>query len=65
MTVHWLDQTTLERKNSVLACCRVTGVHSFDVIAKEIHEIHWEFQVENMVVRTTTDNGSNFVKAFK
>ena len=64
MTVHWLDETTLQRKYYVLACRRVKGIHSFDVIAKEINDIHWQFQLESKVMRTTTDNGSNFVKAF-
>ena len=65
MTVHWIDEKLLQRKNHVLACRRLIGRHTYDVLAKEISEIHWEFQIERKVVMTTTDNGSNFVKAFK
>ena len=65
MTCHWIDHHSLKREQAVLACRRVKGSHSFDVIAKEIENIHRDFQIETKVVRTTTDNGSNFVKAFK
>ena len=34
-------------------------------LAKEIEAIHWDFQIETQGTNTTTDNGSNIVKAFK
>ena len=64
MTVHWIDQATLTRKKSVLACRRLKGRHTYDILAKEISDIHWDFQIDEKVIMTTTDNGSNFVKAF-
>lgn len=65
MTVHWIERTPLRRESAVLACRRVTGRHTYDVIAKEIQGILLEYRIQNKVRRITTDNGSNFVKAFK
>lgn len=65
MTVHWLDPATRERKQGVLACRRLKGSHTFEVLAKAISDVHSKFQLEDKVRGTTTDNGSNFVKAFK
>ena len=36
MTIHWIDPESLSRKSSVLACDRLQGVQSYDVIAKKI-----------------------------
>ena len=65
MTVHWIDQHSLEREMRVLACRRLTGRHTYKVLAKMIEEIHMDFKIETKVKTTTTDNGSNFVKAFR
>jgi hypothetical protein len=40
------------------------GSHTYDVLANAMTEVHSRFHLEGKVVRTTTDNGSNFVKAF-
>lgn len=65
MTVHWIDRTSLRRESAILACKRVIGRHTYDVIAKEIQNILLDYRIQNKVRRITTDNGSNFVKAFK
>jgi KRAB domain-containing zinc finger protein len=64
ITVHWIDRDSLERKSACLALRRIRGHHTFDIIAKMLEEIHKEFRIEGKIVRTTTDSGSNFVKAF-
>ena len=64
MTVHWLDPKTRARQHAVLACSRLRGHHTFDVLAEAMVETHYKFHLQEKVTRTTTDNGSNFVKAF-
>uniref|UniRef100_A0A3P9DUX7 BED-type domain-containing protein n=1 Tax=Maylandia zebra TaxID=106582 RepID=A0A3P9DUX7_9CICH len=48
-----------------LACRRIRGRHTYDVIGTEIENIHSSYGLLNKVVATVTDNGSNFVKAFQ
>lgn len=64
-TCHWLDDS-LQRKSVALACKRFFGSHTFDRIHDAIIEIHTTYGLTlNKIVATVTDNGSNFVKAFK
>ena len=65
MTAHWIDPSTLQRKKAGLACKRVMGRHTYDVIAAEIEQIHTSYGLSGKVTATVTDNGSNFVKAFQ
>ena len=64
LTAHWIDPTTLKRHSVALACKRLKGSHTFDVLASTIDEIHANYEIRDKVNRTTTDNGSNFLKAF-
>lgn len=64
ITVHWIDEETLERQSAALACKRLKGSHTFDVLAAAIDDIHCQYKIRGKVVRTTTDSGSNFIKAF-
>lgn len=41
------------------------GRHTFDVLAGKIYEIHAEYKIQHKVRATVTDNGSNFVKAYR
>ena len=34
------------------------------MLAKELETINWVFEIENKILNTTTDNGSNFVTPF-
>ena len=65
MRAHWIDDQTLVRKSAAVACMRLKGHHTYDVIAAAIETIHTKYQIEKKVVLTVTDNGSNFAKAFK
>ncbi|XP_074030428.1 uncharacterized protein [Leptinotarsa decemlineata] len=64
MTVHWLDAITRARMHAVLTCIRLKGHHTYDILAQVMIDIHYEFHIDKKITRTTTDNGSNFVKAF-
>lgn len=64
MNAHWLGGD-LTRRTAVLACRRVTGSHTYDVVGKAMVDVLIEFEILHKVVRITTDNGSNFRKAFR
>ena len=40
ITCHWIEPETLVRKSAVLACERIRGRHTYDVIATKISQIH-------------------------
>lgn len=65
MTVHWTNDETGARESAVLACKRVLGKHTYDVLGAHIHEVLENFCIQNKCAGITTDNGSNFVKCFK
>ncbi|CAD6215394.1 GSCOCG00011182001-RA-CDS, partial [Cotesia congregata] len=66
VTMSWIDQKSLARKSDAVACKRFLGTHSFDAIAKKLFDIHSSFGLTSENIRATvTDNGSNFIKAFK
>lgn len=65
VTAHWVDPNSLERCSVALACKKLKGPHTFDVLGGALNEIHAEYGIQNKITRTTTDNGSNFLKAFR
>ena len=64
ITTHWLNAETMKREYATLACRRLTGSHNYLLLGKEIAKVHDHFNITENFVATTTDYGSNFVKAF-
>uniref|UniRef100_A0AAY4DRN2 Transposase n=1 Tax=Denticeps clupeoides TaxID=299321 RepID=A0AAY4DRN2_9TELE len=59
ITCHWMESDTLDRKSAALACERIRGHHTYDVIAAKIIQVHAEFQIQGKVSSTVTDNGKH------
>lgn len=65
VTLHWLDDN-LKRVSVAIACQRFPGVHNYKAIAEILDAIYSKYGIKNeQIIATVTDNGSNFVKAFK
>ncbi len=64
VTIHRINQETLSISSGALACRRIIGRHTYDVLAEMLEDVHRDFNIKDKVTVTTTDNGSNFVKAF-
>ncbi|MCI4442764.1 MAG: hypothetical protein JHC39_04585 [Lentimicrobium sp.] len=66
ITCHWVDPELFIRKSVALACRRFTGAHTYNRIAELLCDINDEFGMSpTKIIATVTDNGANFVKAFK
>lgn len=65
MTAHWINTISFKRQKAALACKRVRGRHTYDVMANKIEQIHSSYGRSHKVTACVTDNGSNFVKAFR
>ncbi|XP_042309534.1 uncharacterized protein LOC121923293 [Sceloporus undulatus] len=65
VTAHWISSTTLEREFGALACKRLKGRHTYKSLEKTLCKVYAEYKIHGKVVCTTTDNGFNFVKAFR
>jgi hypothetical protein len=64
VTAHRLNKESMKRECAALACRRLTGKHDYLLLGKELCKVHDQFEITEKVIGTTTDNGSNFVKAF-
>ncbi|XP_040072382.3 uncharacterized protein LOC115316210 [Ixodes scapularis] len=64
-TVSWLEPASLKRNSAVLICQRMTGSVTHDKIADLLLEVFKEYGLQGKVTKVVTDNGSNFVKAFR
>ncbi len=58
VTCHWIEEDSLERRSAA------RGSHTFDILAGALDDVHCQYKIRGKVVKTTTDSGSNFVKAF-
>ena len=47
-----------------LACKRLRGSHTFDMLAGALDDVHCQYKIRGKVLRTTIDSGSKFIKAF-
>ena len=65
VTIHWIDAGTLKRQKAAIACKRFRGRHTYNAVATELEDIFSRYGLNNKVTACVTDNGSNFVKAFK
>ncbi|XP_041825222.1 uncharacterized protein LOC121655155 isoform X1 [Melanotaenia boesemani] len=65
VTAHWIESETMVRSSAALACKQIRGSHTFSALAQALTDIHTEYNIRDKIVRTTTDNGSNFIKAFR
>ena len=65
MTVHWIDPSTLQHCKAAITCTRLVDCHTYDILASKIESIRRSYNLNGKVTDTITDNGSNFVKAFK
>ncbi len=65
VTAHWIDCVSLTRRSAALACSRLKGHHTYDVLAGALNAVHAKYGIRDKVVTTVTDNGANFIKAFK
>ncbi|XP_045029271.1 uncharacterized protein LOC116923342 [Daphnia magna] len=69
MTAHWhgegKNSKDIIRRSACLGVRRVYGSHTYNVLARAMADMHAEFKITSKVNCTITDNGSNFLKAFK
>jgi hypothetical protein len=65
VTIHWICPATYKRKHNALACRRIKGKLSGQVLACHIADIIKSFKIPiRKVLKIITDGGSNFKKAF-
>ena len=60
MTAHWIDEETLKRSRAVLCCKELTVSHTFDVLAKEMQDVHRLFDVQCKVKTSEQLLSSNY-----
>ncbi|XP_064461399.1 uncharacterized protein LOC135371249 [Ornithodoros turicata] len=61
----WLEPDSLERRSAALALRRLTGRVTYDKLADALSEVFQEYKIRGKVTKVITDNGPNFIKAFR
>ena len=64
VTAHWINPDNFKRESAALACRRLTVSHTYQLLAEQLKSVHSDYGINSKVTKTTTDNGSNFVKVF-
>ena len=64
VTVPWLCYYNFERKSAALACRRLTGSHTYDLLVDQLPDVYCKNGIKSKIIKTATDSGSSFVKAF-
>lgn len=64
VTLHYIDDN-MHRVSVLLTCSLFDADHTGANIASELQAIIHQFELQDKVISTVTDNGSNFIKAFK
>lgn len=63
ITLHWIDESSFERKSVALSCGHFASPHTNDRIAERLQIVNHEFGISERVDVIVSDNASNFVKA--
>ena len=65
VTAHWVA-ADLTRQSAALACRRLKGSHTYDIIADALLSILTQYGLDHRSITfAVTDNGANMVKAFR
>jgi len=62
MMVHWINEKSLKTQKAAIACIRIVGRYTYDILAAKIEEGHRSFGLHGKIGATIPDNGSNFIK---
>lgn len=65
MTAHWIDPVSFKRQIATISCNRFTFPHTNERIAENLQIVCDMYGVGNKITATTTDNASNFGKAYR
>lgn len=61
----WINTNNFHYDKAATVCKQLKERHTYDVIATEIELIHSVYGLSRKDTATVTDNGTNFLKAFK
>lgn len=64
-TAHFIDPTTLQRKNYTLSCRRIIGRHDYVNIGCSYYEILQEFDITDKMKFCSSDEAANMKKVFR